>query len=349
MVKKIIIGVVCFIVLVIVGCGVFYYSNTSAVGKDEVVVFEVSAGAGQSSIIKSLKEKDLIKNEFVAKVFAYLHSSYSFQAGTYELNKNMDLEAIYKKLYNGEVINDSITLTFVEGKRLVDYVDVISNKFNYSKEDIMKVLTDKEYLQELIDKNWFITSEILNNKLYYALEGYLYPDTYQFKKDASIKDIINKMINTLGSKLESYKEKIEGVENTYSVHELLTLASIIEQEAASTDDRLNVSGVFYNRLNLRMSLGSDVTSYYGAKKTFQDALSDQDLIANNPYNTRVIYGLPVGPICNMSLSSINAAINPTKNDYLFFVSDIKKKVYFSRTAGEQNEVIQKLKSNDLWG
>ena len=349
MVKKIIIGVVCFILVVIIGCACFYFTNIQAVGKDEVVIFDVVSGSGQSNIIKSLKDNDLIKNEFVAKVYAYLHKDYSFQAGSYELNKNMDLETIYKKLYNGEVINDSITLTFVEGKRLIDYVDVISSKFNYSKEDIMKVLTDKDYLQELIDKNWFITSEILNSKIYYPLEGYLYPDTYQFKKDASIKDIINKMINTLGNKLEGYREKLEGLENSYTVHDILTLASIIEQEAASTEDRLNVSGVFYNRLNSYMTLGSDVTSYYGAKKTFQDALSDQDLVANNPYNTRVMPGLPVGPICNMSLSSINASINPTKNDYLFFVSDIKKKVYFSRTAAEQSEVIQKLKDNDLWG
>ena len=148
--------------------------------------------------------------------------------------------------------------------------------------------------------------------------------------------------------LNNLKDEIEA--SKYSVHELLTLASIVELEAASDEDRENVAGVFYNRLNDHWSLGSDVTTYYGARKTFKDTLLYADLEDCNPYNTRsnCVSSLPVGPIASPSISSIVAAIKPKDNDYYFFVSDKYKKVYFSKTSQEQAQVIQDLKNKGIW-
>ena len=128
------------------------------------------------------------------------------------------------------------------------------------------------------------------------------------------------------------------------------MASIVELEGVNSADRVNVAGVFYNRLNSGMSLGSDVTTYYAVKKDFSTDLTVSELNSCNGYNTRgtCVKGLPVGPICNAGLSSISAAIEPEENDYYYFVADKNKKTYFSKDGVEHAETVARLKSEGLW-
>ena len=344
----VIIGIISVILLAVISFVVYFLIAIGPVGKDEKKDFLIEPGTSTVNIIKNLKNDDLIKDEFAAKLYVFLHNGVSFQAGNYELNKNMSLEQILLKFINGDVKDDSIEITFVEGKRIPDYVKTIASKLNVSEDEVNKEINDKEFLNELINKYWFITDEILNKSIYYPLEGYLYPNTYQFAKDATVKDVIIKLIDNLALKLEPYKDEIENTK--YSPHQLLTMASIVELEAASDEDRANVAGVFYNRLNVHMSLGSDVTTYYASKKKFTDPLTMNELYACNAYNTRgtCVKGLPVGPITSPNISSIKAAIEPADNEYLFFVADKYKKVYFSKTDQEQQKVIQDLKKDGLW-
>jgi UPF0755 protein len=262
----------------------------------------------------------------------------------------MSLEEILTKITKGEVIDNSISVTFVEGKRITNYVKVINKNFGYSEDEILNVLSDKKYLQELIDKYWFLTEDILNDKLYYALEGYLAPNTYFFNKDASIKEIIEKLLNTTGKELEKVKDKIQASE--YSIHEMLTMASIVELEGANSDDRKGVAGVFYNRLQNGWSLGSDVTTYYAEQIEMSDRdLYQKELDEVNDYNTRpaaMAGKLPVGPICNPGVESLKAAIEPEEHNYFFFVADKYKKTYFTKTNSEHIAIINKLKKDGLW-
>ena len=347
--KGIIIGgsVLLFIVLVFVSLIIIYNNNLASVGGDNSVVFTIESGSSTAKILDDLKEKGLIKDTFSTKIFMKLNNKENIMAGKYNLNSNMNVKEILDILNSGKIIDESIKLTLIDGKRITDYVKTISETFNYTEKEIYDVLKDENYLKELINKYWFITDDILNKKLYYNLEGYIYPDTYAIDKNASIKDIINKTIDNMANKINNYKEAIES--NKYSYHELLTLASIVELEASTEEDRLNVSGVFYNRLDNGWTLGSDVTTYYGAKKTFQDNIGPY-LNSCNDYNTRgtCLKGLPIGPICNPSIISIKAAIEPTKNEYFYFVADIYKKVYFSKTAAEQAKVISDLISKGIW-
>src|SRR5699024_373966 len=131
------------------------------------------------------------------------------QAGVYDLNRGMSLEEIINHLTVGKVIDDSVSITFVEGKRLLAYVKQISEIFGFAEDDILVKLSDETYLKSLINKYWFLTDEILNDKLYYALEGYLYPNTYQFSKDATIEEIIDKMLSATDSVLSKYRSLIE--------------------------------------------------------------------------------------------------------------------------------------------
>ena len=269
------------------------------------------------------------------------------QAGNYELNNGMTLKEILTKLSNGEVIDNSISVTFVEGNRITNYVKVISKNFGYSEDDIFKILSDKEYLQELIDKYWFLTEDILNDKLYYALEGYLFPSTYKFEKDASVEEIIGKMLDTMGTVLKEYESEI--LNSKYTVHEILTLSSVIQNEGKNVDFK-NISSVFHNRLNSGMKLESCATSYYGVKKDFTTiGIANATMIsANNAYNTYIISSLPIGPISSPSKLALEAAIVPSDTEYYFFLSDNEGKTYFQQTYVEHQNKQRELDSLGKW-
>ena len=348
----IVIAIFLFFVLGGIGVFVFYNNGLKAVDSNntEEVLFEVKKNTFGAALIDDLDKAGLIKNKMVAKVYLKL-KSYSPIAGVYSLNKSMKLEDIMKKISTpGAAIENSITVQFIEGRRLTDYVTVISKNFNCSEEEVLNTLQDKDYLKELIEKYWFLTDEILNDKLYYALEGYLYPDTYAFREDASIKDVIEKLLDETKKRLDPLKNEIE--ESKFSVHELLTMASIVELEGGNSDDRAGVAGVFYNRLKSGMSLGSDVTTYYGAKIKMSDRdLWQKEIEEVNGYNTRpaaMAGKLPIGPICSPSIDSIKASLEPTDHDYYYFVADKYKKTYFSKTYQEHVNTINKLKSEGKW-
>lgn len=348
--KKLLWGIiisVSVLIITLIGLLSFYYINLTPVGTGKEKYFKINSGSSTSAILKELKYESLIKSDLVAKIYMQLNKMDSIQAGDYMLNSNMDTVEILKIITHGDIVNDNITLTFKEGKRLPEYIEIICDTYECNKDEVIKELSDETYLNELINNYWFITDKILNKDIYYPLEGYLYPNTYEFKKDATPKEIITKMLNQLNKELEPIKNDIEN--NKYSFHELLTLASIVELEAANEEDRYNVAGVFYNRLNDGWTLGSDVTTYYAAKKTFKDNIGPY-LDQCNSYNTRssCLKGLPVGPIASPSITSIKASIYPSDNDYYFFVADKTKKVYFSKTSAEQGKVINDLKSRGLW-
>ena len=150
------------------------------------------------------------------------------------------------------------------------------------------------------------------------------------------------------NKLNAYEEDIKN--SNMSVHELMTLASIVELEGARSDDRAGVAGVFYNRLATNTSLGSDVTTYYAVNKDFSVDLTKSDLNSCNGYNTRgsCVSGLPVGPIASPSIESLKATLEPEKNDYYYFVSDKNGKTYFSKTYSEFEKSIKDLRASGMW-
>lgn len=317
-----------------------------------ITQFTVESGTSKNSIAEELEDAGLIKNAFIFKVYIRLNMTKELYAGTYNLSKSMSVNEIIDILNSNKSLeNETVTITFIEGKRLVDYASKISDVFGYDKEEILDYIDSDSFVDKAISSYWFITDEIKNENIYHPLEGYLFADTYNFNKNASIDTIINKMLSTMGQKLEIYKDEIS-VSN-YSVHELLTLASIVELEGAGSDDRAGVAGVFYNRINSGWSLGSDVTTYYGVSKDFSSDLSKANLKACNGYNTRAesscpIIGLPVGPIASPSLASIDATINPTEHNYYYFVADKNKKTYFSTNYSEHTKTVAELKKDGLW-
>lgn len=338
--------------VLIIFCLVLFYISTRSVGiKSKAVTFEVIAGSTFSSLADSLKKNNLIKSEFFYKLYVKINNPGSLQVGIYELNENMSVSEIIDELETGTIIsNNLVMITFKEGVNIPKLVNLITKNTNITEDEISSVLKDQDYLNELIEKYWFIDDSIKNNDIYYSLEGYLFPDTYQLHMDGNIKAVFKVMLDNTASKLEEYKDDIEN--SDYTIHEILTLASIVELEAANSDDRAGVAGVFYNRLESGWSLGSDVTTYYASGiDVTERPLYQVELDEFNAYNTRnskMAGKLPVGPICMPGIESISAAINPKEHNYFYFVADKNKKTYFRTTEYEHLSIIAKLKRDGLW-
>ena len=354
---KIGIGMVIFLLLIIVivaglGINFWYESEIKPVqSNSEKVVVEIVGGSGISKIASQLEESGLIKNADAFKIYCKLNKRTAMQAGKYELDKNMSVADIIAQLEKGNIVDETVTITFPEGKNMRWIVSTIAEKTNNFENQVYELLSDEEYLDTLIDKYWFLTDKIQNPSIYYPLEGYLYPDTYSFENaDVDVKTIFEKMLDKMDTVLTPYKDEIK--KSDYSVHEILSLASVVELEAKNEEDRAGVAAVFINRLNKNMALQSDVTTYYALKID----MSERDLTANelatkNPYNTRstTMNGkIPVGPICMVSESSIKAILEHDDTDNLFFVADKNGKVYFSKTNAEHEKKINELKDSGLW-
>lgn len=319
------------IILVLVGLllitiGILFKHYTSPVGDSNEKITVSLKGTGES-IGKELQNNGLIKSSTFFKIYLKLFHIDSLKAGKYDLNKGMSLKDIIEVLQKGNSYNeDEISLTFKEGINMRQVAKVIANGTNNSEEDVFKILKDEEFLNSIINDYWFITDKIKDSKIYYSLEGYLYPDTYRFtNKDVKPDEIFIKLIKKMDSVLTPLKEKIE--KSKFDVHELLTLASIAELESRDVKDyRENVVSVFVNRLNKGMSLGSDVTTRYSIKLDDKRALYKAEYDSVNAYNTRsstMAGKLPAGPIGMVSSSSILASLNYPETEYLYFIANIK--------------------------
>ena len=353
--KKLKIGVVILLVLLaMIFLGGFIYNyELSPVSRDsEKVIVEIKEGSIYS-IGDTLYKEGLIRNTLIFKVYVKVNGVNSLKASTYELDKNMSLKEIIKVLEAGNGYNpDEITIIFKEGLNVRKIAKLVEENTNNSYDDFMKLMNDSDFIDKKIDEYWFLTDSIKNSKIYYPLEGYLFPETYAFlNKDVTVEDIVDTMLKEMGKVLEGYKDKIENSE--YNIHELMTLASIVELEGASADDRASVAGVFYNRLHDGWVLGSDVTTYYYLKiDDFKQSLNGNKNLytCDNAYDTRCtsFVGLPVGPISNPGKESIDAVINYKKHNYYYFVADCNKKTYLNKDATGHYNTIQKLKNEGNW-
>lgn len=328
-------------VIVITGCLLFNHYTSPIGGGNDIVTVELKGNGSQ--IGEELEKAGLIRSTTFFKIYIKLFNVKDLKAGTYQLNKEMSMKEIVDKLKEGSSYNpNEISITFQEGITMRKIASIIANNTNNTEEDVMNLLKDTEYLKTLINDYWFITDAILDSKIYYPLEGYLFPETYRFNnKDVTVKEIFEKMLKQMDTILTPNKEAIEN--NKYNVHEILTLASIVEKEVYDNEEyRLNVASVFINRLARGMSLGSDVTTRYSLK--IDDAtqvLKKSEYAAVNAYNTRsstMAGKLPAGPISTISEGCIKAVLNAPETDYIYFIANIKTKETFFYNNSREFEI-----------
>lgn len=352
----IILGTIFLVIIVFILSAIIWYnSQIKAVSKNNTeekqIIVEIKSGTSTLEIIKLLKDNKIIKNELAAKIYIKLNDINGLQAGKYEFYGNEDLKQVLTTIKTGEVMDETVTITFKEGKNMRYIASLIAEKTNNKTQDVYNLLNNSNYIEYVVNKYWFITSDIQNKEIYYPLEGYLYPDTYNFTdKNVEVKTIFDKMLDKTDKVLTEYKASIQN--SGLSVHQILTMASIVELEGNNASNRAKVASVIYNRIKNKMSLGSDVTTYYAVKVDMGDRnLYSKEINTYNSYNTRgpnMAGKLPVGPICNPSEESIKAVLNPDQNEYLYFVADKNGEIYFSKTYEEHQNTITVLKKKGLW-
>ena len=337
----------------LIGASVTYSVMTSPMDTSSKQKIEVLVPKGMTALNvgKVLEQKGLIRNAFFFTIYVTLNGVNAIKADVYYMTKKMSMKQIVALLEKGTNQNSNdIQVTFQEGKNIKQYAEILEKNTHIKKEDFLAKMQDRTYIQSLFSSYWFLTDAILNPEIYYPLEGYLAPETYSLKgKDVTIEEVVTTLLNQTEKNLEPYRATLEASQN---IHEILTYASIAQLEAVTEEDRKMVVGVFQNRLSQGMNLGSDVTTYYA----FDQDMNSGDLTIEmfntyNPYNTRsseMMGRLPVGPICNPESASIEAALHPTENDNFYFVADKNRKVYFTKTVEEHEQMIQDIKDRGDW-
>lgn len=336
--------------VVIVGTGEYLGIGP---GRGVKCTVQIDKGMSTRQIAAELKESGAIGNELAFRIFSKLKGfdgKYSY--GVYSFNNEIGYNDLAKKLMSEGQKAETVTVVIPEGTGINDYTKNVNGK-NVTVPGIATLLENagvcsKKDFFAALDKATIpssLSDSINKTQTYYALEGYLFPNTYNFysydSKECAVL-AVEKMLKESDKRItEDMRKKAESM--GYSINEILTMASIIQMESGlNTTDMPGVAAVFYNRLNNSASfptLGSSPTCYYG------DSFKNDD----GRYNTYNVKGLPPGPLCSPGIAAINAALNPTENSpYYYFVTDSTGKFYFHKTLSEQNATINRLKQGNNW-
>lgn len=347
--QLIIIGVILAVILLLIICFTFLKVNTSAISsKSEEVIFEVVEGDSLDSIATRLEDENIIKSATFAKISAKFSGTDGFIVGQFKLNKNWDSDKILKYLtVQKNVVLDEVMITFREGIWAKEIAGLIEEKVGVKADELLTLWNDETYLRSLINKYEFLDDSILNSEYRVKLEGFLFPETYSFNKDASAKDITTIFLDHFQNEYDKIKKDVK--KSNMSMHDIITLASVVQYESKSEQDMKMIAGVFKNRLNQSMPLQSSVTVCYAMYEydSWEECEVNTDI--DSPYNTYQNAGLPIGPILNPGADAINAVLHPESHDYLYFIADInnvKKEgsgtVYYSKTFDEHKKLQDEL-------
>ncbi|WP_285765437.1 endolytic transglycosylase MltG [Peribacillus sp. SI8-4] len=339
--KIIMITIASLIVLIgIVGLVGFLYINSAMkpVDPDDDTIKKVKIPIGSSvnGISTLLEEQGIIKDARVFKYYIKFRNESGFQAGEYKLSPSMPIEDIVTSIKTGKLMKEAaLKITIPEGKQLVQIADIIAVKTGQDPKKVFKEMNDKKFVKSMQEQfPELLTSEIENEKVLYPLEGYLFPATYDFYEEKpNLESIVVEMLKKTDETLQAYKPQLE--KDDYSVHEMLTFASLVEEEATAQVDRGKIASVFYNRIKEDMPLQTDPTVLY-AKGSHKSRVYYKDLEVKSPYNTYKNKGLPPGPIANAGTTSIEAALKPEKTDFLYFLATPEGEVLYSKNLDDHN-------------
>jgi UPF0755 protein len=334
------ITIVTLLIFIFIGGGGYLYikSALEPVDKDSKVQkkVEIPIGSSVTGISEKLAASGIIKNAKVFKYYVKFKNEAGFMAGEYELSPSMEIPEIVNRLKTGKVLQQAaFQLTVPEGKQLKEIAQIMAKAVNKPEEEVSSQLNDRTFIQTLMAKYpALLTTDILNPNIKYPLEGYLFPATYPFyKQNPTIEEMVVTMLNQTQKVITPYLA--ESSDGELTAHQLLTMSSLIEEEATEKADRNKISSVFYNRIEQGMPLQTDPTVLYAQGKHKERVLYE-DLEVNSPYNTYKHKGLPPGPIANAGKDSLEAAVNPADTKHLYFLATAKGEVIFTNTLDEHN-------------
>lgn len=324
--KKLPLFAIIFLVLILtpVGLNQYYNYQLQAPSTDNAPIrFVIKPGQPVTQIASNLKETGLIKNAFAFRLLvAQMGIGKNIQAGDFRLTPNMPARDLAKELTHGAI---DIWITFPEGLRVEEMAEIIEASLKTPEND-KYAFVEKEFIE-------------------IAQQGYMFPDTYLIAKDATAQDIATRLKNTFSEKVDE-KLLLAGGKNNLTEKDLISLASIIEREAKTNQERPIIAGILTNRLNAGIPLQVDATVQYAkgydsAKSSWWPPVSPEDYQSvDSLYNTYLHPGLPPSPIASPGLDSIRAAAEPADTNYMYYLHDSEGKIHYAETIEEHNRNIQ---------
>ena len=341
-IKKTSLGFI-LVLFFIVGLIASYFtiqSKLDAVGPEgEQVLFAVEKGDTLKQVTTKLYDLKLIEDQFVFEYYAKYTKLTDFKVGAFRLDYGFDAKTILNTLIDAsKIVPTDVVVTIIPGDWAKQIAVKLSAQMNKTTaEDLMALWNDEDYIRSLMDEYSVLTEEMLGNKgVRVLLEGYLMPETYFMNPNASADSLTRRVLNQTQKVYDENKALFEAF--GMSIHDAITLASVVQFEAGLTEDMKNISQVFLNRLAIDMPLQSSVTVCYALYEysSWKDCENFNNQKLDSPYNTYLYRGLPIGPITNPSKQALLATIQPTANDYYFFLADIygDGKVYYAKTYAE---------------
>ncbi|HEY8345738.1 MAG TPA: endolytic transglycosylase MltG [Symbiobacteriaceae bacterium] len=306
-------------------------------GATETVTVHVAAGASMSDVADLLYRHHLIRNPVFFRYYArLLHLDSRLQPGEYALSQGMSPAQILRMLTEGQVVVHRVTIP--EGMTVREIADLLDAQGVVSRDEFLAAAAAASHL---VDE--YLPADV---ELEQPLEGYLFPATYEYRTGVTAEELLSMMVERF-RQVWTPELLQRADELKMSIHEVVTLASIIEEEAQVADERARISGVYHNRLRVGMKLDADPTVAYAVGKLPGEELTLEDLAVDSPYNTYRYAGLPPGPIACPGEASILAALYPEEHDYWYFVArgDGSGRHFFARTLEEQERNIETYQAN----
>ncbi|MDW8758482.1 endolytic transglycosylase MltG [Streptococcus suis] len=325
----------------------------------EAVQVEIPEGSTTLDIGNILVDNKLIKNATVFNYYSKIKSYNNYQSGYYNLYQNMSVDDIAKALQESGTPTPQKEaagkILIVEGYTLAQIAQAVTNntktedkndKTPFTAEQFMATVTNQEFINRMVAAypQLFASLPATDSGVIYQLEGYLFPAVYEYFDDTTIEELVEQMIAAMDTRLQPYYETIAA--KNLTINEVLTLASLVEKEGSTDEDRRNIASVFFNRINAGMPLQSNIAILYAQGKLGQETTLAEDAgIDTNiesPYNIYWTAGLMPGPVDSPSVSAIEAVINASTTDYLYFVADVTTgTVYFAKTIEEHDQNVAK--------
>ncbi len=359
--KRIVSVVMSLVIVALLATGIFGYvwvkSNLEPVNAQatETIQVEIPEGSSTLEIGKILVEHKLIKNATVFNYYSKIKSYNNFHSGFYNLTQSMSVDDIAKALQEsgtptaqnepaGKIlVVEGYTLNQIaQAVTLNAMTDDPNDTTPFTAEQFMATVTNPDFINRMVAAypNLFASLPAADSGVLYQLEGYLFPAVYEYEEATTMEDIVSQMIAAMDARLQPYYETIAA--KNLTVNEVLTLASLVEKEGSTDEDRRNIASVFFNRLNAEMPLQSNIAILYAQGKLGQETTLEEDTNIDtsieSPYNIYWRTGLMPGPVDSPSLSAIEATINANQTEYYYFVADVTTgTVYFATTIEEHDQ------------
>ncbi|MGX7150904.1 endolytic transglycosylase MltG [Enterococcus ureasiticus] len=338
---------VLLLVIAIFGFTFYKYVNAGLQPLDpkdsKLVQVHIPEDSSNKKIANILEDSKVIKSGMVFNYYAKFKNLTDFQAGYYQMSPDMTLDEIGALLREGGTAEPTQLadgkVTIPEGFDIDKIGDAIEKNTNFKKDQFIELMKNQAFFDTMKEKYpELLTSAAEAKDVRYHFEGYLFPATYDYYKDAKLEDFVDQMIAKSNSVIEPFIPMVHAKGMT--IQQVLTLASLVEKEGVKEEDRKKIAQVFFNRIAANMPLQSDISILY-ALGEHKELVTYKDLEVDSPYNLYKNTGYGPGPFDSPSEQAINAVLNPIANNYLYFVADISTgNVYFAETYEQHQEYVE---------